>query len=111
MPAFAGPAGAPRLAFNLTNTQVGDSSATGITYHSFSTADAPTVTGALNFDDGNQISRGMTFASVTDVSGTGAITNVLGNFFVIVLAGLGGGQRHAPILAGGPLALGEHSLE
>src|SRR6185436_17093057 len=62
----------------LTNTTTGNSGDTGISYHSFTSADASTLTGAVNFDDTSTVSRGMTFASVADVPGTGAITSATG---------------------------------
>src|SRR6185436_13108177 len=66
--------------FNLTNNNLG-TAASGDTYSGFgSSSSTNTLTGAVNFDDGNQVSRGMTFASAASVTGTGAITNVAADF-------------------------------
>jgi len=67
-------------AFHLTGVTTGDSVATGIVYHGFTTADATTITGAVNFNDGATSSEGMTFASAASVTGTGNITNVTANY-------------------------------
>src|SRR3970282_1277309 len=55
--------------FNLTGTTAGASNAPTIDYVGFSAADATTVTGASGFADNTKASRGVTFASVTDVTG------------------------------------------
>src|SRR5437868_9710805 len=47
-----------------------------IAYTGFTAADTATVTGAQDFNHGSKTNLGMTFANVTSVTGTGAITNM-----------------------------------
>ncbi len=67
--------------FTLSNTQVG--TASGITFNSFGSADAKVVAGASDFNDATKTTRGMTFASATTVSGTGAITGIGAGTFTL----------------------------
>ncbi|MEO5831256.1 MAG: filamentous hemagglutinin N-terminal domain-containing protein, partial [Rhodanobacter sp.] len=65
-------------AFNLTGTTAG--TAGGTSFSGFTAADAQTVAGALGFNDQAKSNQGMIFANATSVTGTGAITNVVGSF-------------------------------
>src|SRR5204863_2238190 len=66
--------------FNLTG---GDTQGTigTVTYSGFTAAPSETVTGASDWDHGNKTDNGITFASVSSVTGTGSITNATGTTF------------------------------
>ena len=64
--------------FNLTGNAVGTDG--GVSFSDFTSADATSISGAVDFDDVSQSSRGMKFAAATNVSGSGTIANVSGDF-------------------------------
>ncbi len=86
-------------AFNLTGITAG--TAGGFTYSGFTAADTTTVTGAQNFNHNTVASRGMTFAGVTNVTGTGNITNMGSTAFNLTgtTAGTAGGFTYSGFTA------------
>jgi filamentous hemagglutinin family protein len=81
--------------FHLSGVTTGDSISSGIVYHGFTSADAATITGAVNFDDAAKSSEGVTVANATSVTGTGTISNVLSNFNDTTLLSAGTGITYS----------------
>src|SRR3954464_1009989 len=64
--------------FDITGVKAG--TAGGVGFTGFTAADSQTVSGAAGFDDAARSASGITFANASNVSGSGAVTNIAGNF-------------------------------